>query len=289
MAKLTKKRVFLGLYIVGLLAFFLYLGFPADRIKTYVVNQLSGLSPQIEVTVDCIAPALPPGIRLYNVDLYHQEQVWGHFDNIKIIPNLSSLFGSNKAFSFTANAYTGEIKGKANIEKNSPVGRVVVDTTIAGLRVEDVEAIQAVSEYDISGILDGTLAYQSEAPDQMLKGDLALSDVRVDLMIPLFNQGYLEFNDVTAQLVLNNYDLTIENCRLEGKQLDATVTGSIKLNRDFSGGVLNLEAIVTPHHVLLSAIKKSMPFVFLKGGKTDDKGFKVKIRGTTDAPKFSLK
>ena len=117
MAKLTKSRVFLGLYIVGLLAFFLYLGFPADSIKTYVVNQLSGLSPQIEVTIERIALALPPGIRLYNVDLYHQEQVWGRFDNIKIIPHLSSLFGSNKAFSFKANAYTGEIKGKANIEK----------------------------------------------------------------------------------------------------------------------------------------------------------------------------
>ena len=289
MTKLTKNRVFLGLYIVGLLAFFLYLGFPADSIRTYVVNQLSGLSPQIEVTIERIAPALPPGIRLYNVDLYHQEQVWGRFDNIKIIPHLSSLFGTNKAFSFAANAYTGEIKGKANIEKNSPVGRVVVDTTLAGLRVEDVEAIQAVSEYDISGILDGTLAYQSEAADQILKGDLALSDVRVVLTVPLFNQGYLEFNDVTAQLVLNNYDLTIENCDLEGKQLDATVSGSIRLNRDFSRGVLNLEVIVTPHHLLLSAIKKSMPFVLLKGGKTDDKGFKVKIRGTTDAPEFSLK
>ena len=118
---------------------------------------------------------------------------------------------------------------------------------------------------------------------------MSLSDVRVDLTLPLFNQGYLEFNDVTAQLVLNNYDLTIENCRLEGKQLDATVSGSIKLNRDFSRGVLNLEAIVAPHHLLLAAVKKSLPFVFLKGGKTDDKGFKVKIKGTTDAPKFSLK
>ena len=289
MAKLTKKRILLGIYIAGLLAFFLYLGFPADRIKTYAVNQLSGLSPLIDVTIERIAPALPHGIRLYNVDLYHQKQVWGRFENIRIIPHLFSLFGSNKAFSFTANAYAGEIKGKAAIEKNSPVGRMAVDTTLAGLRVEDVEAIQAVSNYDISGILDGTLAYQADARNQTLKGDLSLSDVRVDLTIPLFNQGYLEFNDVTAQLVLNNYDLTIENCRLEGKQLDATVTGSIRLNRDFSRGVLNLEANVAPHHVLLAAVKKSLPFVFIKSGKSDDNGIKVSIKGTTDAPKFSLK
>ena len=279
----------MGLYIVGILAFFLYLGFPSDSIKTFVENQLNGINPQIEVTIERIAPALPPGIRLYNVDFYHQKQVWGRFENIKIIPHLFSLFGSQKAFSFTANAYAGEIKGKAQFEKKSPVARMVVDTAFTGLQVRDVEAIQAVSEYGISGFLDGTLAYQATARNQSLKGDLSLSDVRVDLTVPLFNQGYLEFNDVTAQLVLNNYNLTIENCRLEGKQLDASVSGSIMLNRDFNRGVLNLEAIVAPHHLLLAAVKKSLPFVFLKSGKTDDKGFKIKIKGSTDAPKFSLK
>lgn len=289
MIKLKNNRILLGFYIISILAFFLYVGFPSDSIKTYVVNQLSGLSPQIEVTIERIAPTLPPGIRLYNVDLYHQAQVWGRFENVKIIPQLLSLFGSNKAFSFKAKAYAGEIKGKAEIEKNSPVGRMVVDTTVTDLKVEDVEAIQAVSEYSISGILNGTLAYQSKARNQTLKGDFSLSDVRVDLTIPLFNQGYLEFNDVSAQLKLNNYNLTIENCRLEGKQLDATVTGSIMLSRDFSRGVLNLEANVTPHHLLLAAVKKSLPFVFLKSGRTEDKGFEVKINGTTDAPKFSLK
>ena len=279
----------MGLYIVGILAFFLYLGFPSDNIKTFVENQLNGINPQIEVTIERIAPALPPGIRLYNVDFYHQKQVWGRFENIKIIPHLFSLFGSQKAFSFTAKAYDGEIKGKAQFEKKSPVARMVVDTAFTGLQVRDVEAIQAVSEYGISGFLDGTLAYQATARNQSLKGDLSLSDVRVDLTVPLFNQGYLEFNDVTAQLVLNNYNLTIENCRLEGKQLDASVSGSIMLNRDFNRGVLNLEAIVAPHHLLLAAVKKSLPFVFLKSGKTDDKGFKIKIKGSTDAPKFSLK
>jgi type II secretion system protein N len=289
MIKLKKSQILLGLYIVGLLAFFLYLGFPSDHINTYMVNQINGINPQIEVTIERIAPALPPGIRLYHVDLYHREHVWGRFENIKIIPHLFSLFGSQKGFSFAAKAYAGEIKGTAEFEKNSPVARMVVDTTLTGLQVKDVDAIQALSEYSISGLLDGTLAFQSDARNQILKGDLSLSDVRVDLTIPLFNQGSLEFNDVTAQLVLNNHNLTIENCRLKGKQLDASVSGSIMLNRDFSRGTLNLEATIDPHHLLLAAIKKSLPFVFLKNGKTDDKDLKVIIRGTTDAPEFSLK
>jgi len=289
MIKIKKSRLLLGLYIAVILVFFLYLGFPSDRIKNYVVYQLSQISPQIEVTVERIAPALPPGIRLYNVDLYHQAQVWGRFENIKIIPHLFSLLGSQKAFTFTADAYTGKIKGNAEIETNSPIVQTAVDTTVSGLQVRDVEAIQAVSEYDISGILDGTFAYKADARNQTLTGNLSLSDVRVELVVPLFNQGYLAFNDVTADVVLKNNNLTIENCLLEGNQLDARVSGSIMLNRSFSQGVLNLEATVTPHHILLAAVKKSLPFVFLKGGKGNDKGFRFKIRGTTDAPEFSLK
>jgi type II secretion system protein N len=288
MIKIKKSRLLLGLYIAVILAFFLYRGFPSEGIKNYVAYQLSQISPQIEVTIDRIAPALPPGLQLYNVDLYHQEQVWGSFENVKIRPHLFSLFGSQKAFTFTADAYAGQIKGNAEIETNSPIAQMAVDATLFGIQVQDVEALQVLSDYDISGILEGIFAFKSEARNQNLTGTLSLSDVRVELIIPLFDQGVLTFNDVTADVVLKNNNLTIQNCRLEGKQLDASVTGSILLNRDFSRGVLNLDAIVTPHHMLLAVVNESLPFAFLKGAKGKDNGFKFKIRGSTDAPQFSL-
>jgi len=288
MLKFTRNRIILGLYIVVILIFFLYRGFPSDGIKNYVAHQLSQISPQIDVTIDRIAPALPPGLRLFNVDLYHQKQIWGRFDNIKIRPHLFSLFGSAKAFTFTADAYDGKIKGDAEIETKSPGAQVDVKASFSGIRVQDVEAIKVISEHDVSGIMNGTFTFETEARNQNLKGNLLLSDVRVDLTIPIFNQGYLTFNDVTADVELKNNNLTIQSCRLKGKQLDASVSGSIRLNRDFSQGVLNLDAMVSPHHMLLAAVKESLPFGFLKGVKDKDKGFKFKIRGTTDAPQFSL-
>ena len=165
---------------------------------------------------------------------------------------------------------------------------MAVNAKLFDIEVQDVEAIQVVSEHDVSGILNGTFNFETEAQNQNLKGNVSFSDVRVELTIPIFNQGYLTFSDVTADVELKNNNLTIQNCRLKGKQLDASVSGSIRLNRDFSQGVLNLDAMVSPHHMLLAAVKESLPFGFLKGVKDKDKGFKFKIRGTTDAPQFSL-
>ena len=219
--KLNRNRILLGVYIIGLFVFFLYICFPSDSIRTYLANRLSNMSPQIRVMIERVKPALPPGIRLFNVQLYHRENFWGSIENIKIIPSLLSLFGSETAFSFQGNAYAGEIKGKAEIGANSPAVRMMVDTTLSGIQVKDVEAIQDVSDYKISGILNATMAYTTDARNRTMKGNLALSDCRLDLAVPFFNQDLLTFRDVQAEVLLNNQTLTIKRCNIAGNELDA--------------------------------------------------------------------
>ncbi len=185
--KISRNRIFLAAYIFGILLIFLYLAFPSDSLKTYLTNRLNGINPQIRVTIERVKPALPPGVRLLKVDLYHQERFWGSIEDLKIVPRLSSFFGSETAFSFTGNAYAGQIKGNAEIESNSAVARMIVDTTLTGIQVQDVEAIQDVSDYKISGLLNATLAYKSDVRNQTLRGTLTLNACRVDFAAPLFN------------------------------------------------------------------------------------------------------
>ena len=66
--------------------FFLYICFPSESIKTHLANRLSSMSPQLRVSIERLKPALPPGIRLFNVQLYHQENFWGGVDDQKILP-----------------------------------------------------------------------------------------------------------------------------------------------------------------------------------------------------------
>jgi type II secretion system protein N len=289
MMKLSRNRILLSAYIIGLFVFFLYIGFPSDSIRTYLANRLSNMSPQIRVTIERVKPAFPPGIRLFNVQIYNQDNFWGSIENIKLIPSLLSLFGSETEFSFQGNAYAGEIKGNAEISTNSPAVSMMVDTTLSGVQVKDVEAIQDVSDYNISGILNATIAYTADARNQTVKGTLKLSDSRLELAVPVFNQDLLTFRDVQAEVLLNNQTLTIQRCDITGNQLNASISGSIILNQRTGTKGLNLNANITPHSVLLAELKKSMPLFLLKGGKNAGQDISFKIRGTMEAPEFSLK
>jgi type II secretion system protein N len=146
-----------------------------------------------------------------------------------------------------------------------------------------------VTDYNISGILNATLAYTTDARNQTMKGTLKLSDSRLELAVPLFNQDLLTFRDVQAEVLLNNQTLTIQRCSAVGNELDASITGSIILNRGTGTKALNLNATITPHSVLLAELKKSMPLFLLKGGKSSGQDISFKIRGTMEAPEFSLK
>jgi type II secretion system protein N len=254
----------------------------------YLANRLSNLSPEIRVTIDTVKPALPPGIRLFNVQLYHRDNFWGSIEDIKIIPSLLSLFSSDTTFSFQGNAYAGEIKGNAEIETNSPDTSMVVDTTLSHIQMENVEAIQEVSDFRISGILNAALAYTTDTRNRTMKGTLKLSNSRLELAVPVFNQDLLTFKDVQAEVLLENQTLTIQRCDATGIELDANITGSIILNRRSGAKALNLNATVTPHSVLLAELKKSMPLFLLKGGKSSGQGISFKIRGTMEKPEFAL-
>ena len=286
--KISKNRIFLTAYIFGILVFFLYLAFPSDSVKTYLANRLSGINPQIRVTIERVKPAVPPGVRLLKVDLYHQERFWGSIEDLKIVPRLLSLFGSETSFSFKGNAYAGQIKGNAEIGSNSAAAQMIVNTILTGIQVKDVQAIQDVSDYKISGLLDATLAYKSDVRKQTLKGTFTLNACRVDFAAPLFNQRFLTFKDVRADVVLNNQTLTIQRCRITGNQLDASISGSIISNRSTAKTALNLNATLTPHSILWAQLKKSLPFKLLTGDMSAGQSFSFKIRGTVDAPEISL-
>ena len=288
MIKISRNRILFGAYAIIIAAFFLDSLFPSDSIKAYLADQFNQLSPKTSVTIERVSPAFPPGIRLYHVDLYHSENVWGSIENIKIMPGILSLFRSKTTLSFKGNAYAGKLSGKAEIVSNSPLQQVVVDTTLAGIQLKDIDVIQDISEHTLDGTLSGRLAFKSGAQKQSLRGNFTLSNCKVEFATPLFNQGSLTFRDVKMDLLLNNQTLNIQNCTLEGLQMDAAISGSVVFNSHTGKIILNLRGTLKPHHALWAQIKKSFPVNFLKKDKSADQGFAFKIRGTSDAPEFSF-
>ncbi|MGD8763228.1 MAG: type II secretion system protein GspN, partial [Desulfobacteraceae bacterium] len=174
--------------------------------------------------------------------------------------------------------------GSAEIAPDSPTHRVLINTTFSGIQLKDIAAIRRVIDYQISGMLDGKLAYKTDSRNQSLRGNIRLSNCKVDLDIPLLALESLTFKDVTADLLMNNQTLTIQRCRAQGNQMDASISGTIITGQ----GILDLSGTLNPQHALLAKLKNNLAVKLLNAGNTDNQGFAFKIRGTLDAPEFTF-
>jgi type II secretion system protein N len=261
--------------------------FPSETVKEYLADQVRQVHPGLGVEIGRVKPGFPPGLKLYDISVYHLGQTLAEMEKLKISPNILSLFLSTTHLSFRGNGYGGVLEGQMDISKNSAKSEITIDADLTGIQVEQLEAINAITTHKISGNLDGTLTFKTSVPDQGLSGDLILTDGEIVFSPPLLNQNTLSFNTIEAELMLNNRSLNINHCQIEGNHLGAQFTGSIKFSGRSARKILDLSGRVNPHATLLTKLGKNLPQM-LAGSNSDGQGFPFKITGTMDSPEYSF-
>ena len=282
------KRLLYILYIVTVAVVFLYLLFPSETVKRYVSAEISRSIPELTVAIARVKPSFPPGILLNRVGVRLRDETLFDFDRIKIRPVLSSLIGSKMSWSFDARAYSGQIRGRADVKAGNPQRQVTLDAELSDIQIRSIEAIGRLSPHTVSGVLSGTVSYQQSSGLPRLKGNLELTGCRVDLSNPTFGVDAIEFDHVQTELQLDNRALTIRQCDLKGKQLDASLTGNVSMLDRPGSQSLNIRGRFQPHPLFLTQIESSLPVNFLRQRKSDKGGFSFRISGSLDDPMFSL-
>jgi type II secretion system protein N len=286
--KISKKSLLYTVYIIGITGFFLYYLFPSDTLKTYLMYRLSQGNPDITVTIDRVSPVIPPGINLHDVGIVHQNKALVDLDSLKIMPGILSLFSDKSTVNFKGRVNAGTFSGRAELDHNSGGQEVKCDGRISGIQVQGIPALQRLPADKISGVLNGNFTYANAGPNRSLEGKLTLSQCRIELKNAVFTLNSLEFRDIDADLMLKNDTLTIKHTSAKGNQLDADLTGTIALTGQTGKNALNLTVSVTPHHLLLAKIEKTLPMDFLRKKKAGKEAISFKIDGTFDEPGFSL-
>jgi type II secretion system protein N len=284
----TVKRLLYILYIVTVTVVFLYFLFPSEAVKRYVSAEISRSSPELTVAIDRAKLAFPPGILLNRVGVRRGDEALFDLDRVKIRPVLTSLIGSKTSWAFDARAYSGEVRGTADVADGSPRRQVTVDAELSNIQIHNIAAIKQLSTQAVSGVLSGTISYQQSTSAPRFKGNLELTDCRVDLSDSTFGVDALEFDQVQTELQLDNRALTIRRCELKGKQLDASLTGNLSLLDRPGGQLLNIRGRFQPHPLFLTEIENSVPMNFLRQRKSDKGGYAFRISGSLDDPRFSL-
>jgi len=283
--KISKKSLLYTTYIIGITGFFLYYLFPSDTLKTYLAYRLSQGNPDVTVTIDRVTPVLPPGINLHEVGIVYQNEALIDLDSLKIMPGLLSLLSNKTTVNFKGRVNAGIFSGRAELDDNSGGQEVKCDGRISGIQVQGIPAMQRLPADKISGVLNGNFTYANAEPNRSLEGNLTLSQCRIELNEAVFNLKSLEFRSIAADLMLKNDTLTIRRTSAKGNQLDADLTGTIALT---GKNTLNLTVSVTPHHLLLAKIGKTLPMDFLRNKKAGKAAISFKIDGALDEPGFSL-
>ena len=287
--KPSKNTLLYTAYIIGITLFFLWYLFPSDTLKDYLAYRLSQGNPDVTVSIDRISPVLPPGIKLHEVDISHQNMALIEVESLKVMPGLGSLFSDTTIVNFKSRVYEGTLSGRAEISADSEGSGIKIDGNIAGVQVQKISALQQLSDHEISGRLGGNFAYSAGKANRKLSGNLTMTNCRLELATAVFNQKSFEFKNIDADLALQNTTLGINGFNATGNQLDLKIAGKIKLNKsDPAKNELNLSGTVTPHHVFLAKIEKDIPVDFLRNKKAGQTAISFKVDGTLDDPGFSL-
>jgi type II secretion system protein N len=275
------RRLLIGLYLLSAALVFLYIGFPSEALRTHMAHRLSAGLPGLSVVIGDMRPALPAGIVLKGVRVYHANAPLAVIDQLRIHPNLFSLWQAKTHYNFDGVAGDGQIAGTTEIETAGGRKRVILNARLAGVLLQKLPATQSLFGNKLAGRLDGTLGVNDAGT---LTGKLAVSEGRVELATPLFDQDVFSFRTAEADLSLQNRTVTVRNGRMKGSDMDAEVSGTIALDAAPGTNALNLSGRVTPHPAFMAKVASSLPATLLRRRT----GIAFKVNGALNAPGFSF-
>jgi type II secretion system protein N len=287
-----RKWILYFIYICVATGFFIYILFPSDGVKDLLAAQIQKAYPDYDMSADRIQPAFPPGLRFDKVGISYKDDLWIETEHIKVIPDYLSIFTPEKAIDFSGRLYKGEMAGSVGIRKEKSSYQYSVAANVSDIDIEEIQRLQEVSGRTISGVLDAVFQINTlTGVEREIVIQLNIADCEVELTNPLFNLSFkrISFENIDAELTIGKESLQLRQCRAVGKQIDGNLAGTILIKDPIGKSILNLRGNIKPHHTLMASVKKILPGNLLQAKASADNGFPIKLYGTIEKPKFSLK
>lgn len=285
--QILKTRIARAIYIVCAALFFFYALFPSDTLKEYLADRIRQVHPDLTVKISRVRPAFPPGLKLYEVSVYHLGRHIAELEDFKIAPDILSLFSATTHLTFKGQGYGGILAGGIDIIGNASQEDVVVAADLAGVQVSRIEALKSLTTHKISGILDAEFTFKANVPGEALTGNLTLTKGQIEFSAPVLQQNAITFDTIEAELIFDGRSLAIKNGRLDGNLLDADVSGSIKFSGRSAGKILDLSGTVQPHETLLVQLGQNIAEL-IASRNSKNQGIAFKIKGPLNSPQYSF-
>lgn len=292
--KITLKKTYQGYIFYGILLTLclLYFGFPSDTFRDYFIKAVSRANPQVMVSIEDIRPSLTLGVILLNTRFSLQTNphvLLFSAKRITIRPGIWSFLTGNLRYNFNCLTNDGEIEGFFQCKKNDNENILNSSFELKDILIDDFNYLSTLIGHNSRGTVNGTVTLKGQT-NILLKGtgkaNLKISDGTVALKKPLFDLETINFDELLVKLALKNQQIKVTHFKLKGKELQGTLSGDIRLNRNFMNSRLDLDGTIK----LLTA-----SFFKYDKGELDTNGFiqnplelLFEISGTIEKPEYNF-
>ena len=288
---ISVKAIFAYLLFALLAAtLFLILRFPDQAIQAYVDGRLAAIDPSLNMVAKTIRPALPPGLKMIDVDLNRDGVRLAHFEDARVSPDLATLLKDKKQVRFQAHIADGTINGRATMQGVGPSGPLRVEADISEIRLEKLDAIKTKVPFTLSGALKGRMTHDgARAPMGMTSGLLTIPDLHITLKAPFFGITDLVMDQAEAEFTVSRGSLRLKSLTFDGPMLEGKITGTIELRHPFEQSRLNLTGNAKPRPELVARLQETIPQGTVNTRTLGNRGLTFRVRGSIDNPDMSMR
>lgn len=279
-----------GIYVLLVATLFIYLLFPADKVKAHIAARVRHMYPNIRMSIGDASPIFPPGIRLYKVQLDHLTEPLLEADVINIFPDLLSLFGASTAMKFTANTQEGIIDGRAEFTGEMPDQVVKLDADVTGVQLGEFPFSKKLANYRLAGSITGKISYSGRRDNgQSAKVQIVIADMQLTLAKSILGFKDMKFNRVDADASLKNQQLTVSRLRFTGDLLDGELSGSGFIAGRLNESTISLKGEIKPHQQIRPELEGEISDKSILGFISGKNSFPITVSGPLDELQLALK
>ena len=278
----TRKRFLYLVYMFAVTGVFLYLQFPSDTAKTYLTAHANTVDPFFRVSLEEVKPTLPLGLRVSPVRVYWKRYLAFETDLVKIVPRYTSLIGPDLELNLSGVVYGGELVCRLTIGQEQQVN---LDIDLSNIQLEQLPALRTRLRSIVPGTCSGSISYRNrKGATGKSSAKFSLSNVSIRTTIRGSNIQTITINRIETDVVLEEDNLQIKNCRVNSPQGNGNFVGMIYFGEPDAQIELNLTGTIKPNQVVLATIRPLLPKELFTQISSGNKELGISIRGPLDDP-----
>jgi type II secretion system protein N len=288
---MSRKTKWFGyiVFCVIITVCFLYLLFPSEAVKDYVISAANAQNIPVVVSVDRIRPWPALGLKVDGAEISLKKtpaHTLFQTDSLILRPEIWSLVKGSGRYSFTCQAYGGEVKGWLQFRHKPPFQ---TEMEVHDIRIGGHTYLEELAGRRIEGNLSGTLYFTGQ-PNNLLggngKANLRLLDGAIELLLPLLELDSIAFDEISVDMMLRKSVVTIARCELSSSQLEGSLSGDIRLRKQIERSAINLKGEIKPFASFFTSTEGRSGTMNLLKKRLTSGALRFVIRGTLREPKI---